>query len=136
MTTKNQNYIELPVQEDVGTPEAGYVALGFSRGLFRGKDATGKPLYFYPKTFSDTVKVPFTADDWAGSNPECFLVIGPSVIPFDGSGSLIVQVRDTNGDLVFGGVNVSASGEITLFSAFGYAGTATITGVIDPDKLR
>jgi hypothetical protein len=29
MTTKNQNYIELPVQADVGTPEAGYISLGF-----------------------------------------------------------------------------------------------------------
>jgi hypothetical protein len=80
--------------------------------------------------------VPFTADDWAGSNPECFLVIGPSVIPFDGSGSLNVQVRDSAGDLIFGGVNVDTAGNITLSSAVPYAGTATITGVIDPDKLR
>jgi hypothetical protein len=78
--------------------------------------------------------VPFTADDWAGSNPECFLVIGPSVIPFDGSGSLNVQVRDTNGNLVLGGVNVDGNGEITLSSVVPYAGTATITGVVNADQ--
>jgi hypothetical protein len=131
MTTKNQNYIELPVQAEVGTPEGGFVALGFANGLFRGKDAAGNELYFYSKTFSDTVSVSFSAGDWTGSAPEYQYLIGPVDLPFDYTENLNVKVRDSAGYLVFGGVNVDADGNITLSSAVPYAGTATITGVIN-----
>ncbi|MDR0727826.1 MAG: hypothetical protein LBF26_02945 [Puniceicoccales bacterium] len=40
-------------------------------------------------------------------------------------------MRDSTGDLVFGGVNVDAASNITLSSAVPYAGTATITRVIN-----
>jgi hypothetical protein len=55
-------------------------------------------------------------------------------LPFDYSQNLNVQVRDSAGDLVFGGVNVDAGSNIILSSAIPYAGTATITGVIDMNR--
>jgi hypothetical protein len=134
MTTKNQNYIELPVQAEVGTPEDGFVSLGFANGLFRGKDAAGNELYFYPPSYSDTVGVSFAAADWTANDGEYEYHIGPMKLPFDGSENLNVQVRDSAGDLVFGGVNADANGAVTLSSAVPYAGTATITGVINMSR--
>ncbi|MDR2340776.1 MAG: hypothetical protein LBD72_00345 [Puniceicoccales bacterium] len=43
-------------------------------------------------------------------------------------------MRDSAGDLIFGGVNVDTAGNITLSSAVPYAGTSTITGVVNADQ--
>lgn len=130
MTTKNQNYIELPVQDAIGTPESGFVSLGFSDGKFQGKDAGGNPISFSPPSYSNTVKVHFFADDWTGSGSELKYVINPWDIPFDHTANLIVQVRDAVGNLVFGGVNINVDGTVTLTASAPYAGIACITGVI------
>jgi hypothetical protein len=131
MTTKNQNYIELPVQDEIGTPEAGFVSLGFASGKFQGRDAEGDPISFSPTTYSDTVGWPFDDTDWLGSGSEWEYAIYSWDLPFyGGAGDLVVQVRDAAGDLVFGGMNVDGTGKITLSSAVPFTGTAYITGVI------
>ena len=132
MTTKNQNYIELPVQEAVGTPEKGFVALGFANGKFQGRDAAGNPIFFYPPSYADAVQVYFSSADWTGSGADWSCNFGPFLGPtFSGSRNLTVQVWDVDGNQVLGGVAVGADNSITLFSAVPYSGTASITGVIN-----
>jgi hypothetical protein len=132
MTTKNQNYIELPVQEEVGTPEEGFVALGFARGKFQGRDAAGNPIFFYPPTYADVAKVDFAVEDWTGAGADWSCNFGPFLGPaFSGSRNLTVQVWDVDGNQVLGGVAVGAYNSITLSAAVPYSGTASITGVIN-----
>jgi hypothetical protein len=130
MTTKNQDYIELPVQDNIGTPEQGFVSLGFAGGKFRGKDAMGRPLFFYPPRYSETLQIGFDTDVWTGSAPDLWCQFGPLPTPFDESGMMVVQVRDSSGLMVLGGVYVGEDGIINLFSAAPYAGCLLVTGVI------
>jgi hypothetical protein len=131
MTTKNQNYIELPVQDAVGTPEAGFVSLGFANGKFQGRDVDGNPIFFYPPGYSYTVGDGFDAGEWSESGGGWEFCVYTWAKLFDHARNLTVQVRDAAGDLVLGGVNIDEDdGTITLFSSAPYAGTAYITGVI------
>ncbi|MDR1457033.1 MAG: hypothetical protein LBI34_03215 [Puniceicoccales bacterium] len=122
MATKNQNYIELPVQDEIGTPEAGFVALGFADGQFIGKNAAGDPIYFTPKTYAKTISVPFASEDWIGSGNNWILPLGESM------DDETVVVRDSAGAVVQVGIGTNSNGLVTLYSLKPFAGTAFITG--------
>jgi hypothetical protein len=90
--------------------------------------------YFYPPTYADVAKVNFSVEDWEGENPEWECQISYGEFLFDDSGNLVVQVRDSAGNLVFCGVNIDVDGSITLLSAALFAGSIHVTGIVNPDQ--